>query len=80
MYAGAGLILVLCTEHQPTVTQTSNNAVRVFTVHHLIYLNAPKVFNTVFECMKIKVFVNTLINIQRYLNTSRLCMHIFHIS
>ena len=36
----------------------------MFTFHHLMYLN--KVFN----CIKIKVFINTLINTQLYLNTS----------
>ena len=40
MYIGTCSILVLCTEHQLKCNwQTSKHAVRVFTFHHLLYLN-----------------------------------------
>ena len=43
MYVGAGSVLVLCTEHRLTCNyKTVNNAVRVFTFHHIVCLNTYK--------------------------------------
>ena len=58
MYVVACSLLIMCTEFQLEYnSQTSNNAVREFTFHHIIYLNT--IHQRVFKCIKTKISINT---------------------
>ena len=68
MFEQVQYLIALCTGYQlPWNCQTLNHARRVFTFHHLMYLNTFDLehlfLNTVFKQIKIKVSINTMINI-----------------
>ena len=66
VYVGTGSILALCTEHQLTCNCYSfNDAISVYIFAPFnVFKYTEKYLVTVFKYIKIKVFINTLINTQ----------------